>query len=99
NVFLGSNNLTVGTNDLNSTFSGVIQGGGSFTKTGTGTLALSGANTYAGATIVSSGALSLTGSLAKGAVTVTAGSQLINNGTIGGNVSVSGRLSGCGTIK
>src|SRR5439155_18681339 len=37
-VFLGVNNLTVGSNSLNTTFSGVIQDGGSLTKVGQGTL-------------------------------------------------------------
>ena len=51
-VILGARNLTVGTNNLSTIFSGVIQNGGnsggtggSLTKTGTGTLTLSGANT------------------------------------------------------
>ena len=35
-VFLGVNNLTVGSNSLNTTFSGVIQDGGSLTKVGQG---------------------------------------------------------------
>ncbi len=46
NVFLGANNLTMGSNNLSTTFSGVIQDGGqnsgtggSLTKIGTGTLA------------------------------------------------------------
>jgi hypothetical protein len=46
NVFLGANNLTVGSNNLSTTFSGGIEGtGGSLTKIGSGTLILSGANT------------------------------------------------------
>jgi hypothetical protein len=51
-VFLGANNLTLGRNNLSTTFSGVIQDGGIFggtggsiTKVGTGTLTLSGAKT------------------------------------------------------
>ena len=54
-VFLGGVNLTVGTNNLSTTFSGLMQDGGfsggtggSLTKIGTGTLTLSGANTYTG---------------------------------------------------
>ena len=44
-VFLGANNLTVGSNNLNTTFSGVIQDGGangSFTKVGAGILTFEG---------------------------------------------------------
>jgi acetyltransferase-like isoleucine patch superfamily enzyme len=56
-VFLGSFELKVGGNDRSTTFSGVIQdggfnggAGGSLTKEGTGTLTLTGANAYFGAT-------------------------------------------------
>ncbi|MBR0829683.1 autotransporter domain-containing protein [Bradyrhizobium manausense] len=61
-VRLGSKNLTVGGNNLSTTFSGVIQDGGtgggtgaSLTKTGTGTLTLSSANSYTGGTTVTGG--------------------------------------------
>jgi len=57
-VFLGVNNLTVGSNSLNTTFSGVIQDGGSFTKVGQGTLILTNANTYAGGTTIQNGDIS-----------------------------------------
>lgn len=47
---LGAKTLTVGFNDLSTTFSGRVQGnGGSLVKVGTGTLILSGlSNTYTG---------------------------------------------------
>jgi hypothetical protein len=37
-VFLGANNLTIGSNNLSTTFAGLIQDSGSVTKTGTATL-------------------------------------------------------------
>ncbi|PYL07312.1 MAG: hypothetical protein DME33_10960 [Verrucomicrobia bacterium] len=56
-VLLDGNSLTVGSNNFDTTFSGVIQESGALTKTGTGTLTLTGANTYIGPTTVSAGTL------------------------------------------
>jgi fibronectin-binding autotransporter adhesin len=57
------------------------------TKTGTGTITLSGANTYTGATTVNGGTLLINGSTAAGsAVTVN------NSGTLGGTGTVSGTV-------
>jgi fibronectin-binding autotransporter adhesin len=57
-------------------------------KTGDGTLVLSAANTYAGATTVNAGTLLVDGSIA-GSATV-AGGLLGGNGSIGGGVTVAG---------
>jgi autotransporter-associated beta strand protein len=103
----GAYTLTLGwTNNLSSSFSGVIGGAsGALTKAGSGTLTLSGANTYSGATTVSVGTLlvSSPGSLASGsAVVVANGATLGGNGTINGPASVAsgGTLApgGVGTI-
>ena len=40
NVFLGANNLTVGTRNINTSFSGVISGTGLLAKVGSGVLTL-----------------------------------------------------------
>ena len=40
NVFLGANRLTVGTNNINTSFSGMISGSGSLAKIGSGILTL-----------------------------------------------------------
>jgi autotransporter-associated beta strand protein len=62
---LGSKQLIVGGNNSSATVSGAISGaGGSLAKLGTGTLTLSGANTYTGITFVQGGSLIVNGSVA-----------------------------------
>jgi fibronectin-binding autotransporter adhesin len=78
----GTPTLTVGDNDATSTFSGVIKntaGTLALTKTGSGTLTLSGNNSYGGATTVSGGTLkagSATGLSANSALSVGTGATL-----------------------
>ena len=69
------------------TFSGIISGNGSLTKSNAGTLTLSGTNTYTGTTTVSGGTLNVTGALSSGAVTVSGGT-LAGSGSIGGATTV-----------
>ncbi|MBA3831075.1 MAG: autotransporter-associated beta strand repeat-containing protein [Chthoniobacterales bacterium] len=99
-VFLGSRNLTLGSNNLNTTFSGVIQDSGSLTKIGTGTLTLSGSNTYAGGTTISAGTLRANNTTGSGtgsrAIRVLAGT-LGGKGIISGPVTV-GTGSGAGAF-
>lgn len=59
----GNGSLTVGNNHASSTFAGVIQDSAgilTLTKIGTGTLTLSGLNTYSGPTVVQDGTLGVT---------------------------------------
>lgn len=59
---LGANTLTTGSLNTSTQVDGVISGtGGGLTKVGTGTLTLTGANTYTGATTISAGTLALSG--------------------------------------
>jgi fibronectin-binding autotransporter adhesin len=53
--------LSVGNNNADTSYSGGLSGAGSLTKVGSGTLTLSAANSYAGATTVSAGRLLLSG--------------------------------------
>lgn len=56
-ITLGGGTLTVGGNNGGGTFDGVISESGNIVKTGTGTLQLSGANSYTGTTTVNNGTL------------------------------------------
>ena len=58
NLALGSGAISIGNNNLSTTYSGVLSGG-SLAKIGIGTLTLSRTNTYAGSTTVSNGVLAL----------------------------------------
>ena len=92
-VFLGANNLTVGSNNLSTTFGGVIQGvGGSLTKIGTGRLILAGASTYTGDTNVNRGVLQVDGSITSNTFVNRAGT-LAGRGTINANLTNNGRVS------
>ncbi len=58
---LGASQLTVGGNNISTTVTGTIDGvGGSLVKIGTGTLTLSGTNTYSGGTDLKQGRLAVT---------------------------------------
>ncbi len=102
----GSPALTVGYNNASSTFSGTIQNSAGalvLLKTGSGTLDLSGATTYTGATTISGGALVLdhgagnSGSLGATAVSVSGGAALVVKGNTsiaqGGGLNVAGGTS------
>jgi autotransporter-associated beta strand protein len=78
--------LTVGGNNANTTYAGVLSGGGSLTKTGSGTLTLSNtSNSYSGGTILNAGQLSITSDANLGAstgdITFTGDSTLNINAT------------------
>jgi autotransporter-associated beta strand protein len=85
--------LTVGSNNLSTVVSGVIDGSpGSIVKVGSGTLTLAGINTYTGSTTVSGGALEVDGSIAS-ATQVNSGARLSGAGTISADANISGTLA------
>jgi autotransporter-associated beta strand protein len=80
--------LTTGADNTSTAFSGIIQNGASaiaLTKSGTGTLTLSGVNTYTGITTVNAGTLSVTGD-----ISTSSGVTVNTGGTLNGTGSVSG---------
>ena len=89
-VLLAGHTLSVGNNNLSTTFSGVIQDAGSVIKLGTGTLTFAGASTYTGVTTVSTGILRVTNQ--SGSATGT-GAVKVNAGTLGGSGIIAGKVT------
>jgi autotransporter-associated beta strand protein len=100
-VFLGGSRLSVGSNNLDSTFSGEISHTGlglggytpgvdSLTKIGTSTLTLTGANLYSGGTTIKRGKLLINNQSGSGTGT---GPVLVNGGRLGGDGTIAGAVT------
>jgi len=84
------------------TISANLGGAGGFSKSGTGSVVLSGTNTYAGGTTLNGGTLTLgSGSaLGTGAVALTSGTFNLNGQTIGNNLTLGAAvIDGSGTLS
>ena len=81
--------FSLGQNNLDTVFSGVITGNGSLTKIGEGRLVLKGANTYYGGTVVKSGRLEVSNTTGSGTGT---GAIEVIGGTLGGVGVISGSV-------
>jgi autotransporter-associated beta strand protein len=87
--------LTVGANNLNTTYTGALTGSGSLTKSGTGTLTLTGTNNFTGNTTVLGGNLTVGGE--------TFGSSgstiLVGNGATGVSFNVTNGTVTAGSLN
>jgi len=92
-VTVGSHVLIIGSNNLSTIFSGLIEDGllaGAVAKVGTGTLTLTGANNYTGGTTVSGGILLASNVSGSGTGT---GAVSVNAGTLGGSGIIAGAVA------
>ncbi|MFN7341345.1 MAG: beta strand repeat-containing protein, partial [Opitutia bacterium] len=98
--------LSLGANNADTAYSGVLSGAGSLTKLGNGALTLSGAsaNTFSGGVLLSAGTLAIgkAGALGSGTVTLAGGTlQPSGNATVANNLvlqaSTTSSLIGAGT--
>jgi outer membrane autotransporter protein len=102
-VALGTATLTTGNNNMDTTLSGVITGGGAVDKVGAGTFILTGANAYIGGTTISAGTLQLGDGTTNGSilndVADNAGATLAFKPAGGTAIPFSGDISGAGAVS
>lgn len=94
-VLLGSNTLTLGGNNANTTFSGTISGSGTINKTGTGTFTLSGTPDTWGLQIAAGTVSTAIGNIGSGGIFFTGAStlQLTDSSTLSYPISMSSSIT------
>ncbi len=92
--------LTTGGDDTSTSYAGIISGDGSLIKEGAGVFTLTGANTYAGGTVVNAGTLEGNSTSLQGGILVNAAGTLLftqpTDGTFGGALSGTGTTTKAG---
>ena len=92
--------LTVGANNSSTTYAGILSGGGSLIKAGSGTFTLTGTNTFTGGITISAGGLTIGGAGKLGSG-IYAGA-IVNNSSLNYSSSaaqtLSGPMSGSGSL-
>jgi autotransporter-associated beta strand protein len=88
--------LSLGSNNLSSTFAGGLNGLGGLTKVGSGTLTLTGTSNLADNTQVNAGTLKVDGTLGSNLLTVASGATLTGSGNANATVVIGngGQLAG-----
>ncbi|HEY5313241.1 MAG TPA: autotransporter-associated beta strand repeat-containing protein, partial [Pirellulales bacterium] len=100
----GVNNISVLGSSTNATLSGPLTGSGGITKIDTGTLTLSGVNTYSGVTRINNGTLAVTGlasgnALGTGSVVLAGGTLQLNGGATNTSIKMgASSVTGGGTL-
>jgi autotransporter-associated beta strand protein len=91
---LNTGSMFTGGNNASTILSGVLSGGGTLTKRGTGTFTLTANNTYTGDTTVQAGTLVVNGSQSGSDITVLSGATLGGSGRVGAlNVATGGNIA------
>lgn len=83
-VQISSGGATIDSQSYSITTDVALEGTGGLTKQGSGTLTLTGASTYTGATVIEAGTINLVGSIAESSLTtVGSGATLTGTGVVG----------------
>jgi len=96
NTYGGGTIQVTGANVL--TAPGIVSGAGALTKTDTGTLVLTGANTYTGTTSVQNGTVSFNSVTAGAAAQALGASNTVNLGAVGASSGILYYTGGAGTL-